>query len=214
MLRKSAGKLWVLISLITLTLVAAGCAKRQVVKEEELARPALEAKTAEPNPEPAKEVEKPEKEALQAPKAAPTEEPKEEAKIGLKEESIAEAKPAKPELEPLFFDLAGFRILFAFDDYNLSNQARENLQKIASWMFKNPAAKIQIQGNTCNIGTAEYNLALGENRAMNARKYLQNLGVDSSRLSTISYGMEKPMFPNTDEANRSRNRRDEFVETK
>jgi peptidoglycan-associated lipoprotein len=154
------------------------------------------------------------KEEAKVPEMAPREEakvpeiaPKEEAKIERKKE-------ARPEEKPAPFDLAGLRIQFAFDDYNLSSQAKENLEKVASWMSKNPVAKIQIQGNTCNIGTAEYNLALGENRAMTARRYLQGLGVSSSRISTISYGMEKPMLPNTDETNRSKNRRDEFVQTK
>jgi len=81
-------------------------------------------------------------------------------------------------------------------------------------MKSNPQIKIQIQGNTCNIGTAEYNLALGEQRAISAKTYLERLGIDGSRLSTISYGLEKPRVPNTDEVNRSQNRRDEFVSIK
>ena len=81
-------------------------------------------------------------------------------------------------------------------------------------MKNNPDAKIQIQGNTCNIGTAEYNLALGEQRASSAKTYLERLGINGGRLSTISYGLEKPRVPNTDEANRSLNRRDEFVSIK
>ena len=82
---------------------------------------------------------------------------------------------------------------------------------MASWMKNNPDAKVQIQGNTCDIGTAEYNLALGEQRASSAKTYLERLGISGGRLSTISYGLEKPRVPNTDEANRSMNRRDEFV---
>jgi len=201
----------VLLSVVTIAFIAAGCARRQVVKGEELARPAVEAKKAEPIPEPAKEVEKPKEEALQTVEAAPVEKPKEEAKIELKEEPIAEAKP---EQKPAFFDPAGLRIQFAFDDYNLSTQAKENLEKVASWMSKNPAAKIQIQGHTCEIGTNEYNLALGERRANSAQRYLEGLGVNSGRISTISYGQERPLDPGHTEEARSKNRRDEFVETK
>ena len=65
---------------------------------------------------------------------------------------------------PAPFDVTGMRIQFAFDDYSLSTRSQENLEKIAGWMKSNPDVKIQIQGNTCNIGTAEYNLALGEQR--------------------------------------------------
>jgi peptidoglycan-associated lipoprotein len=211
MLRKSSVGLVVLLSVVTIAFIAAGCARRQVVKREELARPAVEARKAEPIPEPAKEVEKPKEESLQTAEAAPVEKPKEEAKIELKEEPIAEAKP---EQKPAFFDLVGLRIQFAFDDYNLSTQARENLQKIASWLSKNPAAKIQIQGHTCEIGTNEYNLALGERRANSAQRYLEGLGVNSGRISTISYGQERPLDPGHTEEARSKNRRDEFVETK
>ncbi len=123
----------------------------------------------------------------------------------------AEAAPApKVEAAPAPFDLTGMRIQFAFDDYNLATHSKENLEKVAAWMKSNPAVKIQVQGNTCNIGTAEYNLALGEQRAASAKKYLEELGVDGSRISTISYGLERPRVPNTNEANRSLNRRDEF----
>jgi peptidoglycan-associated lipoprotein len=211
MLRKSSIWLVVLLSVFTVAFIVAGCARKQVVKREELARPAVEARKAEPIPEPAKEVEKPKEETLQTAEAAPVEKPKEEGKIELKEEPIAEAKP---EQKPAFFDLVGLRIQFAFDDYNLSTQARENLQKIASWLSKNPAAKIQIQGHTCEIGTNEYNLALGERRANSAQRYLEGLGVNSGRISTISYGQERPLDPGHTEEARSKNRRDEFVETK
>ena len=81
-------------------------------------------------------------------------------------------------------------------------------------MKNNPDVKVQIQGNTCNIGTSEYNLALGDQRATSAKAYLEKLGISGSRLSTVSYGLERPRVPNTDEANRSLNRRDEFVPAK
>ena len=88
--------------------------------------------------------------------------------------------------------------------------SKENLEKLANWMKKSNA-KIQVEGHTCDIGTNEYNLALGERRASSARSYLEGLGIASNRISTISYGEERPLVPNTDESNRSKNRRDEFV---
>ena len=110
--------------------------------------------------------------------------------------------------------MASLRINFAFDDYSLSNKAKENLEKLGAWMNRNSQAKIQVEGHTCDIGTAEYNLALGERRAASAKTYLERLGISPNRLSTISYGEERPMVPNKDESNRSKNRRDEFVKMK
>ena len=81
-------------------------------------------------------------------------------------------------------------------------------------MSKNPAVKIRIEGHTCEIGTGEYNLALGELRAKIAKKYLERVGVSSRRVSIISYGKERPLDPGHTEEARSKNRRDEFVEAK
>jgi len=203
MLKKSSVWLVVLIAVVALAFIATGCAKKQVVKEEAAAKPAVEVKKEEP-PAPAPAPPAPKEEAKEeAPAPAPVP-PKEEAK--------PEAAPVAEKVAPP--DLRGLRIQFAFDDYNLSNKSKENLEKIASWMSKDNAAKIQIEGHTCDIGTPEYNLALGERRANSAKKYLEGLGVNAVRISTISYGEERPMVPNSDEANRSKNRRDEFLQSK
>jgi peptidoglycan-associated lipoprotein len=212
MLKKSSLWLVILIAVVAIAFIATGCAKKQVVKEEAAAKPAAETKKEEaPAPAPTPAAPKEEAKA----EAAATEKAKEEA---VKEEAAKEAaKPeaaAKAEEKPAPLDLTGLRIQFAFDDYNLSNKSKENLEKIASWMSKNAAAKVQIEGHTCDIGTAEYNLALGERRANSAKKYLEGLGVSPARISTISYGEERPLLPNADEGNRSKNRRDEFVQSK
>lgn len=190
MFKKSSVWPVVLISMATIALLATGCAKKSIVYEESAGRPVVEAKKEMPPPAP----------KMEPPKAPPAPAPKVEA-----------APPPKVEAAPAPFDLTGMRIQFAFDDSNLSTRSKENLEKIAAWMKDNPNVKIQIQGNTCNIGAAEYNLALSEERATSAKKYLESLGVDGGRLSTISYGLERPRVPNKDEANRSLNRRDEFV---
>ena len=205
MFKKSSVWLVVLISVVTIAFVASGCAKKQVVKEEVAAKPAVEAKKEEPKPEVPKVVEKPKEEAPKPAEAAPVEKPKIEAKP---------KEAAKPEEKPALIDLASLRIQFAFDDYNLSNQSKENLEKIGKWMSKNPAAKIQIQGHTCEIGTNEYNLALGDRRANSAKRYLEALEVSSGRIPTISYGEERPLDPGHTEEARFKNRRDEFVAIK
>jgi len=194
MVKKSSIWLVVLISIVAISVVSSGCSKKQMVKEEVGGKPSMEAKKAAPAPAP----------KMEQPMTTPAPAPKAEARPAPKVEAAA----------PAPFDVTGMRIQFAFDDYSLSTKSQENLEKIASWMKNTPDAKIQIQGNTCNIGTSEYNLALGEQRAASAKTYLERLGISGGRLSTISYGLEKPRVPNTDEANRSLNRRDEFVSIK
>ena len=205
MLRKSSIWLVVLISVVAIAFIATGCAKKQVVKEEAAAKPVVEVKKEEPAPEPPKVAE--------APKEEPKPEPvKEAAAPEPKKEEAPPPPPAPEKVEPLA--LVAMRIQFAFDDYNLSTKAKENLEKVASWMSKDPAVKIQVEGHTCEVGTNEYNLALGERRANSAKKYLEGMGVNPARLSTISYGEERPLDPGHTEDARSKNRRDEFVQTK
>jgi peptidoglycan-associated lipoprotein len=206
MSKKAPVWLVVIFSVIAFGLVSSGCAKKQVVKEETGVKPVMETKKEAAKPEAPKVVEEPKKEPEAAPPApAPVPAaPPQEAKV--------EAAPPAPA--PTALDLKLLTIRFAFDDYSLSQKSKENLEQIASWMSKNPGTKVQIQGNTCDIGTAEYNLALGEQRANSAKKYLEGLGVSAGRLATVSYGLEKPAVPNKDEENRRQNRRDDFVAIK
>jgi peptidoglycan-associated lipoprotein len=78
-------------------------------------------------------------------------------------------------------------------------------------MKQNSSATVRIEGNCDPRGTKEYNLALGERRAQSAKKYLVNLGVDESRLSTVSWGEEKLLLYGHDEISWAQNRRDDFV---
>jgi len=198
MVKKSSWMLVILISIVAVSFLAAGCAKKSVVKEEVAGRPApaVEAKKAEAPPPP---VAPPKAEPAAPPPPPPAPAPKVEA-----------APPKAVET----IDLVGLRIQFAFDDYSLSSKAKENLEKLAGWMKKADAAKIQVEGHACEIGTNEYNLALGERRANSAKTYLEGLGIGAGRLSTISYGEERPMDPGHTEESRSKNRRAEFVMTK
>ena len=95
----------------------------------------------------------------------------------------------------------GDRVFFGFDKYDLSSEARTTLERQAFWLRKYPSATVTIEGHCDERGTREYNLALGERRASAAKDYLIALGVDASRVSTISYGKERPVaFGSNDEA--------------
>lgn len=102
------------------------------------------------------------------------------------------------------------KIYFAFDSNELSQESRQILTEKADLLKANPGLTLLIEGHCCDIGTNEYNLALGERRARAAYEFLVLMGVDSSKLQIISYGEEYPAVEGTTEAARSKNRRDEF----
>jgi len=102
-------------------------------------------------------------------------------------------------------------IFFAFDRYELSEQARAALQENAAWLKANPAAKIEIEGHCDERGTTEYNLALGAKRAAAAREYLLSLGIAVGRISSTSFGEELPACREASEDCYQKNRRDRFV---
>ncbi len=102
-------------------------------------------------------------------------------------------------------------VFFAFDSAALNEEAREVLRFKASWLQQNPGVNIIIEGHTDERGTGEYNLALGERRALTARDFLVNLGISPERVRTVSYGEERPADPGHDEEAWARNRRAHFV---
>lgn len=102
-------------------------------------------------------------------------------------------------------------IYFDFNKYDIRTDGREILQQNAEWLQKNPDAKIQIEGHCDERGTTEYNLALGERRAMSVKKYLISLGISAERLYTISYGEELPIDPGHNEDAWVKNRRGHFL---
>ena len=101
-------------------------------------------------------------------------------------------------------------IYFAFDSAALTSMARETLKRKAAWLNENGGFMVTVEGHTDERGTNEYNLALGERRAESARAYLVDLGVSASRLSTISYGEERPLDPRSNEEAWAKNRRCQF----
>ncbi|BDV43789.1 peptidoglycan-associated lipoprotein [Geotalea uraniireducens] len=174
---------------LCLAALTAGCAKKDLVKQE-TPIPATTAPQAAPAPAPQKS---------EVPSAQP-----------VKEEAV-KAAPATPPATVADLKESLETIYFAFDSSLLSDQARNTLVKNVDYLKANPMAKIQIAGNCDERGSDEYNLALGERRAQSAKKYLETMGITGDRLSTISYGKEKPVDPGHDEAAWAKNRRDDFV---
>jgi OOP family OmpA-OmpF porin len=111
--------------------------------------------------------------------------------------------PAEPEkLEAVYFD---------FDKYVIKPEGREALKRNAEWLQKNAAKKVVVEGNCDERGTNEYNMALGQRRADAAAKYLTDLGIAKDRVSTVSYGEEKPICKEATEECWGKNRRDDFL---
>jgi len=102
-------------------------------------------------------------------------------------------------------------IYFNFDQSNIRDDQIIRIEQNAQYLKDNPSTNVIIEGNCDAQGTNEYNLALGERRAMNAQRYLIDLGVEDFRIRTISYGEERPLFTGMDEFDYSQNRRDDFV---
>ncbi len=102
---------------------------------------------------------------------------------------------------------------FDFDKYDLRPDARAILDRKAAFLNENGSVRTQIEGHCDERGTEAYNLALGERRANAAKQYLTTIGISAGRLSTISYGKERPLDPGHNEAAWTRNRRDHFVVT-
>jgi peptidoglycan-associated lipoprotein len=100
---------------------------------------------------------------------------------------------------------------FDFDRYTLKPEALKILGEAVTTLRDNPELRVTIEGHTDSIGTAEYNLALGERRANAVRDYLVNRGVAAGRMETVSYGEERPKADNTTDEGRARNRRASIV---
>ncbi|MFP5387202.1 MAG: peptidoglycan-associated lipoprotein Pal [Bacteriovoracia bacterium] len=104
-------------------------------------------------------------------------------------------------------------VYFAFDSSNLDREAKQTLSANAEYLKANQNVDVQIEGHTDERGGRQYNLALGERRAKSVRDYLVALGVKAQRLTTISYGSERPKAEGSDETSWAQNRRANFVVT-
>lgn len=115
---------------------------------------------------------------------------------------VEKAAPASLALQAVNFD---------YDKYDLTSVAMDILSINAKGLRENPEAQIIIEGHCDERGTVEYNLALGDKRARAVKDYLVALGINASRLTTISYGKERPLDSSQNEGAWARNRRAEFV---
>ncbi|MDD3618490.1 MAG: OmpA family protein [Desulfobulbaceae bacterium] len=143
------------------------------------------------------------KKAVETPAAAPSDQAAMGPTESLETEAsaIMEGRTSAPML-PVYFD---------FDSSSIRPDQVERIEFNGDFLKENPAIRIRIEGNCDPRGTKEYNLALGERRAQSAKRYLVNLGIDESRMDTISWGEEKLLLHGHDEISWAQNRRDDFV---
>ena len=115
--------------------------------------------------------------------------------------------PAKPGTQEDLVVNVGDRVFFAFNESDLSSEARATLDRQAAWLKKYGTVKVTIEGHTDERGTREYNLALGERRATAVKNYLVAGGISAARVKTVSYGKERPAVLGSNEAAWAQNRR-------
>lgn len=184
MARKDLG---ILVSILCLGVILTGCAKKTVVKEE----PSVKKEEAGSG----REVER-----------TKVMTPREEKGAKEFEKSLVAKK--EPGIEGEVFESKLLKdIHFDFDKYNIRPEDAEILKENAALLKKYPKVKIQVEGHCDERGTTEYNLALGERRANNTKRYLLSLGISTDRISTISYGKERPLDPGHNEEAWAKNRR-------
>jgi peptidoglycan-associated lipoprotein len=190
-MRSRWGVLVMLAALVVIGLAACGKKVPPVARPVPPPPPTTEAAPAKPPapPEPVKE-----------PALVPPEPVKEDT---MSSRSLDDLNRDSP-LKPLFFDYDSAEV--SGDGQKVLDANAETLKKYSTWV-------VTIEGHCDERGTAEYNLALGERRAVAARSYLVSLGISADRIKTVSYGKEFPFDPAHDEAAWAKNRRDHFVIT-
>jgi peptidoglycan-associated lipoprotein len=189
-------RFWVCLALLLLIpgfIFATSCAKKQVVSE------------------PGVTVDEEDAEARRLAAERERQEALEQQR--LREQRLAEEAKARMQrgaraAQERFLDE---HIYFEFDKSRLLPESKAVLRLKAEWLKANPTALAIIEGHCDERGTNEYNLALGDRRAQSAKTYLVDLGIAAERLTSISYGEERPLDPGHDEAAWARNRRAQFV---
>ena len=109
---------------------------------------------------------------------------------------------SSPEMRPIYFE---------FDQSSIRSDQIPSMEHNGSYLKSNPSRSVLVEGNTDDRGTNEYNLALAERRAVAARSYLVEFGIEESRIRTVSYGEERPLFMGQSEDEFAHNRRDDFI---
>ena len=194
------------IFVLCIGLILMGCPKKTVVKDEPSAKAEV-AKIEAERVAKEKEMEAKEKEVKEKEAARLEEQAKKEFERSL----VAKRTPG---IEGEVFESSLLKpIHFDFDKYDIRPADTEILKGNSAFLKKFPNVKIQIEGHCDERGTNEYNLALGERRANSTKKYITSLGITADRVSTISYGEEKPMDPGHNEEAWTKNRRANFLIT-
>ncbi|MDJ0942517.1 MAG: peptidoglycan-associated lipoprotein Pal [Kiloniellales bacterium] len=150
---------------------------------------------------------------------AACETPKEETTSSTTTATEAPSTPSEPVTRDTvqpgsqedLIDKVGDRVFFDFDKYDLKPEGRSTVEALAAWLNSFPAVTLTLEGHADERGTREYNLALGERRANAVKDYLIALGINAGRLTTISYGEERPAVPGSYEEAWAQNRRSQFV---
>jgi peptidoglycan-associated lipoprotein len=123
------------------------------------------------------------------------------------------APAPEPQPEPVArsVEIVATSVYFDYDSSDISPQTRDTLQAFLAVAQQRPDQNLRVEGNCDERGTTEYNLALGQRRAEAAKNYLLNLGLEPARITTISYGKERPRAPGHDEESWRENRRDDLM---
>jgi len=109
---------------------------------------------------------------------------------------------SSPEMKPIYF---------TYDQASIKGDQLPRMEHNGNYLKNNSGRRVLIEGNTDARGTNEYNLALGERRAMSAKTYLREFGIEESRIRTVSYGEERPLFNGSSEDDYAQNRRADFI---
>lgn len=182
-----------LMVVVCLFSLCGGCAKK--VKTEPPVAPEAAEEVAKPEAKPAEE------QAVTAP---------EEVKESELEKTLTRSE--QPGIEGAVMESSALKdVHFDFDRSELTDAAREILNANAELLKKSPDVKIQVEGHCDERGSTSYNLALGERRAASVKDYLVSLGIPADKLSTISYGEERPLDPGQNEEAWAKNRRAHIV---
>jgi len=115
--------------------------------------------------------------------------------------------PMKGSQEDFLASISSDRVFFDTDKYDIDAEDQATLRSQAQWLTANPGVRVTVEGHADERGTRDYNLALGEKRANAAKNYLASLGIDAARITTISYGKERPAALGSDEQAWAQNRR-------
>lgn len=123
---------------------------------------------------------------------------------GIEQSELASYEQGSPEY---FTSVVGDRVFFLVDQSNITEEAAATLRQQADWLNGNPDFTITVEGHADEQGTREYNLALGARRAGSVKDFLVGLGIAEHRISTVTYGKERPVAACSDESCWSQNRR-------